>query len=58
MACYLTDLCNEVARPGIVSAEKNLKHKGLLRCLKTCTPNSNQFFFFFNVSIMLGIFDH
>ncbi|KAJ7396722.1 FGGY carbohydrate kinase domain-containing protein isoform X11 [Pitangus sulphuratus] len=35
MACYLTDLCNEVARPGVVSAEKNLKHKVLLRSLCT-----------------------
>lgn len=46
MAYYLTDLFNEVARLGAVSAEKNLKHKVLLRYLKMCTPNSNQFGYF------------
>lgn len=52
MACYLSDLCNEVARPGVVSAEKNLKHKVLLRYLKTCAPNSD-FFFFFMLALCL-----
>lgn len=55
MACYLSDLCNEVARPGVVSAEKNLKHKVLLRYLKRALQTET--FFFFHVSVMLGIFD-
>lgn len=43
-ACYLTDLCSEVARPGVVSAEKNLKHKVLLRSSRRALQTVTIFF--------------
>lgn len=46
-ACYLTDLCSGVARPGVVSAEKNLKHKVLLRSSRRALQTVTSFFFFF-----------
>lgn len=52
-ACYLADLCSEVARPGVVSAEKNLKHKVLLRSSRHALETVTSLFFFFNVSILL-----